>query len=167
MSFKWRKAKTINGPPLHGELTFRICVYWFELFSQVSYVAHGPLLFFFSPIDFIQKRLYQTKILRSPPFHYSRGEVYFFSHKYSQNTFSITYITHTKIFKNSQSQFFKSQPARASLIYICLTLSKAANSIWITIYAYIVSWEWKRTEKIVTLLHCMYLFFINWKFRVT
>ena len=65
-----------------------------------------------SPIYFIQKWLYWTHILRSPPFHYNHGEVWFFAHKYIRNTMNIKYA---KIKKNSRSRFFKRQPARASL----------------------------------------------------
>ena len=45
----------------------------------------------FSPIYFIQKRLYWTHILRSPQFHINQGEVCFLSHKYTRNTMNITY----------------------------------------------------------------------------
>ena len=51
--------------------------------------------------------------MRSPPFHYSHGEVWFSSHKNNRNTMNITYA---KIKKKSRSRFFKPQPARASLM---------------------------------------------------
>ena len=40
-----------------------ICVYWFELFSQVSDVAHGPLVFGLMTLKWISLRLNKTLIL--------------------------------------------------------------------------------------------------------
>ena len=39
-----------------------ICVYWFELFSQVSDVAHGPLVFL-KQANFTKLKLVQGKVL--------------------------------------------------------------------------------------------------------
>ena len=67
----------------------------------------------FFPIYFIQKRLYWTHVLRSPPFHYNHGEVWFFY----INILGIPWILQMQKFKkNSRSRFFKPQPAQASLI---------------------------------------------------
>ena len=66
----------------------------------------------FSYILHTKKWLYLTHILKSPPFHYNHGEVWFFAHKYIRNTMNIKYA---KIKKNSRSRFFKRLPARASL----------------------------------------------------
>ena len=65
------------------------------------------------PYIFHTKNLYWTRILRSPPFHFSHGEVWFSSHNNTRNTM---YITFANVKKNSRSRFFKPQPARASLI---------------------------------------------------
>ena len=67
------------------------------------------------PIIFHIKMLHWTRILRSPPFHYNRGEVWFFAHRYTRNTINITYA---KIKKNSRSRFLQPQPARAFLSFL-------------------------------------------------
>ena len=63
--------------------------------------------------------LYWTHILRSSPFHYNHGVVWFLSHKYILNTMN---ITNAKIKKKSQSRLFKPKPARASLISVRFTM---------------------------------------------
>ena len=128
--------------PLHGELTFRMCVYWFDLFSQVRELAHGSFGFFWKskfsakssvfPDRFhTKKAISDTNFEIAPVSLQSRWGI-FFSHKYIQNTFSIQ--NHRANFSN------RNQLGPPIYIYICLTLSKGANSIWITIHAYIVSW---------------------------
>ena len=54
----------------------------------------------------MQKRLYWTHILRSPPFHYNHCEVFFFKHKYTRNIMNITY---SKVKKKARSRLFKPQ----------------------------------------------------------
>ena len=85
----------------------------------------------FFPIHFIQKRLYWTQILRSPPFHYNHGEVWFLSHKYARNTMNITYA---KFKKTSRSRFFKLQPARASLRTSVLSVSSVGPIHFIALF---------------------------------
>ena len=52
--FKWKNNELFYFSSPNQRYDIIICVYWFELFSQVSDVAHGPLVYFIRPSWFFK-----------------------------------------------------------------------------------------------------------------